>query len=44
MSALVDDRCLELVNAEVDGELTGPQRAELNRLLLADHAVRQLRE
>jgi hypothetical protein len=35
---------VELVNAEIDGELTGAQRAELNRLVLADPAVRALRD
>jgi anti-sigma factor RsiW len=35
---------LELINAEIDGVLTGPQRAELNRLLLADPSVRALRD
>ncbi len=38
------DTTLELINAEIDGVLTGPQRAELNRLLLADPPVRALRE
>ena len=35
---------LELINAEIDGMLTGAQRAELNRLLLADPSVRALRD
>ena len=38
------DTTLELINAEIDGALTGPQRAELNRLLLADPSVRALRD
>jgi len=38
------DATLELINAEIDGVITGPQRAELNRLLLADPAVRALRD
>jgi len=38
------DTTLELINAEIDGVLTGPQRAELNRLLLADPSVRALRD
>lgn len=38
------DTTLELINAEIDGTLTGPQRAELNRLLLADPSVRALRD
>lgn len=38
------DTMLELINAEIDGVITGPQRAELNRLLLADPAVRSLRD
>ena len=38
------DTTLELINAEIDGVITGPQRAELNRLLLADPTVRALRD
>lgn len=38
------DTALELINAEIDGVLTGAQRAELNRLLLADPSVRVLRD
>jgi len=38
------DTALELINAEIDGVLTGAQRAELNRLLLADPSVRALRD
>lgn len=44
MGALMNDRTIELINAEIDGVLTGPDRAELNRLLLADPAVRDLRD
>jgi hypothetical protein len=40
----VREHNLELIHAEIDGELTGPQRAELNRLLLSDPAVRALRD
>jgi anti-sigma factor RsiW len=43
MGALMNDRTIELINAEIDGVLTGPDRAELNRLLLADPAIRELR-
>lgn len=39
-----EDTALELINAEIDGVLTGAQRAELNRLLLADPSVRALRD
>jgi anti-sigma factor RsiW len=39
-----NDNTLELINAEVDGVITGAQRAELNRLLLADPAIRSLRD
>ena len=38
------DTTFELINAEIDGVLTGPQRAELNRRLLADPSVRALRD
>lgn len=43
MGASMNDRAIELINAEIDGALVGPARAELNRLLLADPAVRSLR-
>ena len=39
-----DNHAFELINAEIDGVTTGAQRAELNRLLLADPAVRALRD
>jgi hypothetical protein len=35
---------LELINREIDGELREGERAELDRLLLADPAVRVLRD
>jgi hypothetical protein len=38
------DTAFELINAEIDGVITGAQRAELNRLLLADPSVRALRD
>ena len=38
------ERALELVNAEVDGELDGPARAELSRRLLAEPGLRALRD
>jgi anti-sigma factor RsiW len=44
MGALMNERTIELINAEIDGVLNGPDRAELNRLLLADPAVRELRD
>lgn len=41
---MTNDRAIELINAEIDGILSGPERAELNRLLLADPAVRTVRD
>jgi hypothetical protein len=38
------EHALELINAEIDGVITGSQKAELNRLLLAGPAVRTLRD
>jgi hypothetical protein len=38
------DHALELIHADIDGVITGSQKAELNRLLLADPAVRALRD
>jgi hypothetical protein len=38
------ERTLELINAELDGELDGPAKAELSRRLLADPGLRALRE
>jgi hypothetical protein len=37
------DRIIELANRDLDGDLSGPERAEFNRLLLADPAVRGIR-
>jgi anti-sigma factor RsiW len=37
-------RVLELIHAEVDGELDGPAKAELSRRLLADPGLRALRD
>jgi anti-sigma factor RsiW len=39
-----NEHWLELIQAELDGELSGPQRAELHRALLADPALRALRD
>jgi anti-sigma factor RsiW len=36
-------RAIELIHAEIDGEITGPEKAELGRLLLADPALGELR-
>ena len=44
MGAVTNDRAIDLINAEIDGALSGPERAELNRLLLADPSVRTLRD
>ncbi len=44
MGAHVNERAIELINAEIDGVLSGAARAELNRLLLADPAIRRLRD
>jgi hypothetical protein len=41
---MVNSTPLELIHAEIDGELDSRQRAELSRSLLADPAVRSLRE
>lgn len=43
MGARMSERAIELIHAEIDGEITGPQKAELGRLLLADPALRELR-
>ena len=40
----MNDRAIELINVEIDGVLSGAERAELNRLLLADPAIRSLRD
>jgi anti-sigma factor RsiW len=39
----MNERAIELINAEIDGELGSETRVELNRLLLADPAIRSLR-
>ncbi len=44
MGALMNERAIELINAEIDGVLGGAARVELNRLLLADPAIRSLRD
>ena len=41
---MADSGRLELIHAEIDGELDGRQNAELARCLLADPEVRVLRE
>jgi len=41
---MTDSALLELLHAEIDGELDGQQRGELARHLLADPEVRALRE
>jgi len=41
---MVDPGHLELIHAEIDGELDARQRAELSRRLLADPAARSLRD
>jgi hypothetical protein len=41
---MTDPRLLQLINAEIDGELDGEQRAELSRRLLADPAARAERD
>jgi anti-sigma factor RsiW len=40
----MNERAIELINAEIDGALGSAARAELNRLLLADPAIRSLRD
>jgi hypothetical protein len=44
MGALMNDRAIELINAEIDGALGSAMRVELNRMLLADPALRSLRD
>jgi len=41
---MIEDRHIELIHAELDGELTSEQRAELSRLLLANPEARSLRD
>jgi len=41
---MTDEQRMALIHAELDGELDGPRRAELARLLLADPPTRLLRD
>jgi len=41
---MIEDRHIELIHAELDGELTSEQRAELSRVLLANPEARSLRD
>jgi anti-sigma factor RsiW len=41
---MADTEYLELIHAEIDGELDGGQRSELARRVLADPAVRAVRD
>ena len=41
---MTDDERMALIHAELDGDLTGQQRGDLARLLLADPQVRALRD
>ena len=41
---MIEDRHIELIHAELDGELTSEQRAELSRLLLANPEARSFRD
>jgi len=41
---VTDDERMALIHAELDGDLTGQQRAELAQLLLADPQMRRLRD
>jgi anti-sigma factor RsiW len=41
---MIEDRHVELIHAELDGELTSEQRAELSRVLLANPEARALRD
>ena len=41
---MIEERYLELIHAELDGELTAEQRAELSRLLLANPEARAFRD
>jgi anti-sigma factor RsiW len=40
----VQEHAFALINAEIDGVITSAEKAELNRMLLADPAVRALRD
>jgi hypothetical protein len=41
---MIEDRHIDLIHAELDGELTSEQRAELSRVLLANPEVRARRD
>jgi hypothetical protein len=41
---VIDERHVELIHAELDGELSAEQRAELSRVLLANPEARALRD
>ena len=41
---MIEERHIELIHAELDGELTAEQRAELSRLLLANPEARAFRD
>jgi hypothetical protein len=41
---MIEDRHIELIHAELDGELSSEQRAELSRVLLANPEARALRD
>jgi hypothetical protein len=41
---MLDDRCLELLNGEIDGDLSAADRAELSRRLLESSDVRTARD
>jgi len=41
---MIEDRHIELIHAELDGELNSEQRAELSRVLLANPEARSLRD
>ena len=41
---MIDERTRELIEANLEGTLSGPELAELNRLLLGDPQTRALRD
>ena len=41
---MIDDERIALIHAELDGDLSSQQRADLARLLLGDPQVRALRD
>ena len=41
---MTDDERMTLIHAELDGDLSSEQRADLARLLLADPSTRALRD